>query len=154
MFQRVFGLFIFFTNVFVFGQQTITALRTNEKIHIDGNITEMAWTKVIPVGNFVQFKPHPGDSSAQRTEVRVIYDDQALYVSAICYDNPEHVSKILSQRDDFNANDPIIPCGPGRRPCHDVVELGDFRHQLGLGIAVEDFQCAVGFTLGFKFTDD
>ncbi|MEN9399959.1 MAG: hypothetical protein RL632_1060 [Bacteroidota bacterium] len=104
MIKRVIGLVFIFTHVFVFGQQTITALRTDEKIHIDGNFTEDAWSKAIPVKNFVQFKPHPGDSSSQQTEVRVIYDDQALYVSAICYDNPEHVSKILSQRDDFNAN--------------------------------------------------
>lgn len=98
------GLVFVLTNVFVSGQQTITALRTEEKILIDGEISETSWGKAIPIQDFVQFRPHPGNSSSQQTEVRVMYDDQALYVSAICYDNPEHVSKILSQRDDFNAN--------------------------------------------------
>ncbi len=80
------------------------AFRTTEKITVDGKANEASWGQAQMVNQFTQFKPQPGTPSTQKTEVKIMYDDDALYIFAICYDKPEHVSKVLSQRDDFNAN--------------------------------------------------
>ena len=80
------------------------AFRTTEKITVDGKANEASWGQAQLVDQFTQFKPQPGTPSTQKTEVKIMYDDDALYIFAICYDKPEHVSKVLSQRDDFNAN--------------------------------------------------
>ena len=98
-------LYLFLTLPFLeFSQKSLEAYATSEKILIDGEFSEESWSKAQVAGDFVQFKPNPGNSSSQRTEVRLMYDDQAIYVAAKCYDKPEHVSKVLSLRDDFNAN--------------------------------------------------
>lgn len=103
--MRWYILCLFMTVHFLeFAQKTLEAYNTNEKILIDGLFNEESWSKAQIAGDFVQFKPNPGNPSTQRTEVRLMYDDHAIYIAAKCYDNPEHVSKVLSQRDDFNAN--------------------------------------------------
>jgi hypothetical protein len=71
---------------------------------IDGEAKELSWDSTMVASDFVQYKPSPGTPSTQKTEVRFMYDDDAIYVFALCHDKPEHVSKVLSQRDDFNAN--------------------------------------------------
>jgi hypothetical protein len=76
----------------------------NEKIAIDGELLEASWKNAFTIDTFTQLRPYPGTNSSQYTKVSICYDDQHLYVAAICFDRPEHVSKILSQRDDFNAN--------------------------------------------------
>ncbi len=97
-------VFILFTGIHLSAQKTMEAFRTTEKIIIDGKATESDWSKAQMIGQFTQFKPQPGTPSTQKTEVKIMYDDDALYIFAICYDKPEHVSEVLSQRDDFNAN--------------------------------------------------
>ena len=85
-------------------QKSIEAHPIKEKITLDGEMKEAQWNDANIAADFTQFKPNPGNQSSQKTEVRVLYDDQAIYIGAICFDDPEHVSKVLSQRDDFNAN--------------------------------------------------
>lgn len=85
-------------------QKSIEAFAAEEKIVIDGTLDEKCWESAAKVQDFTQYKPSPGKSSTQRTEVQIAYDQTAIYIAARCFDKPEHVSKILSQRDDFNAN--------------------------------------------------
>ena len=85
-------------------QREMIALACKEKIIIDGDLSEKSWSLSMVSDTFTQLKPHPGKTSTQHTKVMFLYDDQHIYVAAICYDNPDQVSTILSQRDDFNAN--------------------------------------------------
>lgn len=102
---RIFSIaLILFASFHLSAQKTMEAFRTSEKMVIDGKATEADWAKAQKIDHFTQFKPQPGTPSTQNTEVRIMYDDDAMYIFAICYDKPEHVSKVLSQRDDFNAN--------------------------------------------------
>jgi hypothetical protein len=104
--MRIIFSIVFFSFFFnqVSSQNTISALRITEKITVDGKLDEKSWSQAQIVSTFTQVKPNPGKKSSQETSVKVMYDDDALYVGAICYDNPNEVSKILSLRDDFNAN--------------------------------------------------
>jgi len=101
---KVFVIFSFFVSLNLFGQTSMKAIRTDEKITIDGKNEENVWKTPTFQGNFTQFTPKPGVLSEKQTALTVCYDDHALYIFAICYDDPNEVSKVLSLRDDFNAN--------------------------------------------------
>jgi len=89
----------------VLGQKkAIHALRIEHAFTIDGVLDEAEWASAEVAEGFTQVKPIAGQPATQPTKVKVVYDDQALYIGAICYDNPATVSKILCQRDRYNAN--------------------------------------------------
>ena len=80
--------FIFlFLSFHALSQKDINARRTNKDIKIDGFLNENSWTENTSIAsNFTQLKPFPGNPITQKTEVKVIYDDDAIYIGAICYD--------------------------------------------------------------------
>lgn len=84
--------------------RSMEALRTSEKVIIDGLLNEESWLKAKQTTDFTQFKPSPGKPSSNQTEVRFIYDDDALYIAAKCFEKLENISTVLCQRDDFNPN--------------------------------------------------
>jgi len=56
-------------------------------VSIDGRLDEAAWAAATPISNFTQSQPHEGQLPTQRTEIRVLYDDEALYVGARVFDS-------------------------------------------------------------------
>ncbi|MEE2821648.1 MAG: DUF5916 domain-containing protein [Acidobacteriota bacterium] len=60
---------------------------TSNKITIDGNLNEPEWTLSEVATNFIQTDPDDGKPSTERTEVRVLYDNDNLYVGVYCYDS-------------------------------------------------------------------
>lgn len=78
-----------------------SAARTSEEIKVDGELTEPAWHKAETARDFIELAPRPGTPSPFRSEVRLLYDDAALYVGAMLYDSaPDSILKELSQRDE------------------------------------------------------
>src|SRR6266540_1632059 len=53
---------------------------------IDGRLTDSVWQEATPVTGFIQRELHEGAPVTERTEVRIITDDQALYIGAWLYD--------------------------------------------------------------------
>ena len=64
-----------------------TAASASGVITIDGKLDETAWAKAAPISDFHQQQPNEGASPTQRTEVRVLYDERALYIGARMYDS-------------------------------------------------------------------
>ena len=56
------------------------ATRASMGINIDGKLDEQAWASAVPSGDFTQSYPNVGAKATDPTEVRVLYDDLALYV--------------------------------------------------------------------------
>jgi hypothetical protein len=56
-------------------------------ISIDGKLDEAAWARATPVTDFRQQQPREGVPASQRTEVRILYDERALYIGARMYDS-------------------------------------------------------------------
>ncbi|MFB6098454.1 MAG: DUF5916 domain-containing protein, partial [Salinibacter sp.] len=84
----------------------ITAHRTEKTLTIDGRLRESAWKKVSPITGFRQLKPQEGAPASQRTEVRVLYGSDALYVGAVLYDeHPDRIRARLARRDQLNQAD-------------------------------------------------
>jgi hypothetical protein len=65
----------------------VQAMRAAGEIHVDGRLDEPAWEIAPPAGDFRQLQPHEGAPASERTELRVLFDDDALYVGARMYDD-------------------------------------------------------------------
>ncbi|MDO1500690.1 DUF5916 domain-containing protein [Winogradskyella maritima] len=81
--------------------------RTEEAPKIDGNINETVWNDAEIATDFIQFRPEIGiqDPYETRTEVKVTYDDKAIYVAAYIYDDPALIMRQFTARDDFGQSD-------------------------------------------------
>jgi len=79
-------------------------------ITIDGYAKESVWKESVVISGFTQESPETASPASQKTEVRVLYDNKALYVFAQMQDSvPDGILKELSIRDDlFNANTDIF----------------------------------------------
>jgi hypothetical protein len=76
------------------------ATRASEPPAIDGQLDERVWQQATPVTDFVQAEPVEGQPASERTEVRLLYDDRAIYVGVMCYDSdPAHIVTVDSRRD-------------------------------------------------------
>lgn len=78
---------------------------TDQPPRIDGNLDDPAWQAAPVAGNFIQNFPNFGSPSAQKTEVRVLYDDEAFYVGAYLYDNPDLIRRQITARDEEQMKD-------------------------------------------------
>jgi hypothetical protein len=56
-------------------------------VSIDGRLDEAAWAAATPITSFTQSEPHEGQPPTQRTEIRVLYDNEALYIGARVHDS-------------------------------------------------------------------
>ncbi|MDQ2669429.1 MAG: carbohydrate binding family 9 domain-containing protein [Gemmatimonadota bacterium] len=79
----------------------LTAVRTSG-VTLDGSLADAAWSAATPITQFVQKDPIEGATPSQRTEVRVLYDDAAMYVGARLFDTaPDSIVAQLARRDRY-----------------------------------------------------
>ncbi|PYS43628.1 MAG: hypothetical protein DMG14_00280 [Acidobacteria bacterium] len=78
------------------------AVRTVEKITLDGNLNDAAWMKAPVEWDFTQRDPIEGQDPTERTEVRILYDDASIYFGVRLFDaEPQKIVRQLSRRDDY-----------------------------------------------------
>ena len=74
--------------------------RISEPPKIDGLVTEALWQHLDVATDFIQQNPDEGELSTERTEIRVGFDDQNLYIGIICFDSePENIVVTQNRRD-------------------------------------------------------
>ncbi|MBL0104373.1 MAG: carbohydrate binding family 9 domain-containing protein [Bacteroidetes bacterium] len=84
--------------------KTCIAKRLENPPKIDG-IADDSWSKVAGITDFVMNRPVEGGKPSHPTEVKVAYDDHAVYVFAIMYDDqPDSILHELGNRDDDGLN--------------------------------------------------
>ena len=67
---------------------------------IDGILNEDAWKQTPAATGFVQLLPDEGEPASERSEVRVLYGDDALYIAFRAYDaDPTAIEGQLTRRD-------------------------------------------------------
>jgi hypothetical protein len=66
---------------------SVRALARTAAVTIDGVLDEVAWAEAPAATSFMQQDPHDGVPATQRTEVRFLHDDAALYIGARMYDD-------------------------------------------------------------------
>ena len=96
-------------SVFGYSQKKILQTKfTSEKIEVDGKLDEAIWQSVPIATDFIMFDPDNGKKIPEnkKTEIRVLYDNDAIYIGAVMYDeNPEKILKEITQRDSFGTSD-------------------------------------------------
>ena len=81
-------------------RRVATAARRTSPITIDGKLDDAAWASAVPTAGFTQSYPRAGAQPVDPTEVRVLYDDQALYVAVKMSDSkPDSIAAQLARRD-------------------------------------------------------
>ncbi|HET6778103.1 MAG TPA: DUF5916 domain-containing protein [Gemmatimonadales bacterium] len=79
----------------------IRAARVSGSITLDGRLDESSWAGAEPASDFTQTEPAEGRPATERTEVRVLIGQDALYVGARMYDRePERIKAALARRDE------------------------------------------------------
>ena len=109
--KSVFSLVLVFAFCFGYSQKkSLTTQFTTEKIIIDGKFDEAAWLKADVAKDFVMWMPDNGkaEPKERRTEIKVTYDNEAVYFAATMYDDePGKILKELSQRDNSGTADRV-----------------------------------------------
>lgn len=88
-------------------QRQLAAVRTASTPKIDGVLDDECWLDVPIASDFIELRPTPGkiESKDRRTEMKVLYDDVAIYVYARMYDHPDSVLHELVSRDQIGNAD-------------------------------------------------
>ena len=86
-----------------------TAVEATGTINVDGKLDEAVWSRATPITDFHQQQPKEGAPPSEKTEVRVLFDDHALYIGARMYDalGKRGIRAPVSRRDqllDSNGN--------------------------------------------------
>ena len=77
-----------------------SATRIAESIKIDGKLDDDAWKNAAVISDFVMNRPIEGGTPTQRTEVKIVYDNTAIYIGAMLYDtSPDSILHELALRD-------------------------------------------------------
>ncbi len=63
-----------------------SAVRVAEPPVIDGVLDDRAWQTAAPLTGFFQAEPAEGQPASEATDVRIVYDDQAIYIGAVLHD--------------------------------------------------------------------
>jgi hypothetical protein len=80
----------------------IQAVRINQPIHIDGDLSKAIWQSAIPITNFTQREPAEGTQPTEETKVAILFDQHNIYFGIWCYDSqPDKISAKKMNRD-FN----------------------------------------------------
>lgn len=83
------------------GRPTVRAerLEAGERIVLDGRLDEPVWQRADPADAFLQQEPVEGGPPSERTEVRVAFDRNALYLGVRAFDDPSGILAFQRQRD-------------------------------------------------------
>ena len=75
------------------------AVRVSEAPDIDGVLDETFWSTIEPVTDFRQRDPIDGAPASERSEVRIAYDENALYFGLVLHDSrPELIRRSILER--------------------------------------------------------
>ena len=119
---RIAIIFIFYFTLLPNGvlaqteRKVVGATRITDSPLIDGLLNETVWYSGPTASDFYQYEPHNDRSASFATVVRVLYDDNYLYIGAKMYDNePDQILSELSLRDGvdgLNADKFVIDFNP------------------------------------------
>jgi hypothetical protein len=80
-----------------------------ESPKLDGRLDEAAWQAAPVFSDFTQLDPNEAEPATERTEIRVLYTDAALYVGVRAWDSQaDQIAARLTRRDEYSPSDWII----------------------------------------------
>ena len=83
-------------------ERKLPATQAQGPITLDGKLDEPSWAAAVVATGFVQNDPREGEAATYETEVKLLYDDRAIYIGVFAKD-PEPAKIIINElRKDFN----------------------------------------------------
>jgi hypothetical protein len=64
----------------------IKAVRVSAGPEIDGRLDDPVWVEAFATSDFRMVNPTPGAEPTEKTEIRIVYDEAALYLGILCCD--------------------------------------------------------------------
>jgi len=91
---------------------TATAVRAPERPEIDGVMDEPFWAGIEPITGFKQWEPVEGGEPTEGTEVRIAFDEHAIYFGVLLRDSdPSAIRRSILQREGrIDQDDRFIIC--------------------------------------------
>ncbi len=87
-------------------QREISASRISGEIVVDGKLDDAAWANAEVATGFINWQPLAGATPSNATEVKILYDDRAIYVGAFMKNaSREEIMTQLSERDNIGNTD-------------------------------------------------
>ncbi|MGI4737432.1 MAG: DUF5916 domain-containing protein [Janthinobacterium lividum] len=87
-------------------RRQLAAQRPATPLKLDGVLDDAAWVSAPVASQFIEQRPRPGRPERMPTEVRVLYDDAAMYVGAKMVEaSPDSIKRELTQRDNDGNTD-------------------------------------------------
>src|SRR5690242_17056404 len=78
----------------------LAAVRATAAPVIDGRLDDVVWQSAPAGKDFTQIQPGDGKAPSEKTEFRIMYDDDHVYVGIHCYDDePDKMVTRLTRRD-------------------------------------------------------
>ncbi len=96
-------------------KKALNASRIAERPKIDGDLSDVCWQGADAAVDWVQYEPYNGAEPSFQTRVSIVYDDRAIYVGAMMFDDePQKVMRELGPRDseDLNADFFLVSFSP------------------------------------------
>ncbi len=82
--------------------QAVVAVRAAHAPVIDGRLDDPVWSRARAVSGFVQSEPQEGQPATERTEVRIAYDADNIYIAAYMHDRDPSGLIVNDIRKDFD----------------------------------------------------
>lgn len=104
----LFSLFIFIHSYSQINKKSVVALRVNKSPIIDGVLDDDAWKNAQEAKDFVMYEPGNGTKEPENRKsiVKIVYNDQAIYFSALLFDNePNEIPRQFGGRDEIGQVD-------------------------------------------------
>ena len=86
---------------------TLEVSRAAGAIKIDGDLDDAGWRGAVRANNFAEHSPGDQTKPPVATEAFITYDDDYLYVSFVCYDDPNVIRASFCDRERLQADDNI-----------------------------------------------
>lgn len=93
-------ILVFNYHGFLYSQERYILSRLDAKLVYDGSCDEPAWDHIEPLP-LMMTVPSYGNEPSEKTEIRIAYDDDYLYLGARCFDSYPEKMKIQLKRDDW-----------------------------------------------------
>ncbi len=87
------------------GDRVARAVPAGKPVVVDGALDDRAWLSAPVATGFTQAEPHEGEPATERTEVRVLYDADTLYLGVFAHDaHPILVNELKKDFDTSSAD--------------------------------------------------
>ena len=90
-------------------EASVVRIDTASAPRIDGDINDAVWAKATVISEFYQLEPNEGAPASERTEIRILYDEDNIYFAVHAFDRePELIKASVKARDGRLGTDDLI----------------------------------------------